>query len=57
MLRPVDTVLLALARYGGWARAWMVYRALVVLTAPRARRQPSTKYAMRMASTSSPPRS
>ena len=32
MLRPVDTLLLALGRYGPWARGWMVYRALVVLS-------------------------
>jgi hypothetical protein len=39
MLRPVDTLLLALGRYGVWARGWMVYRALAVLaTPPRARR-------------------
>ena len=31
MLRPVETVLFALGRYGSWARGWMVYRALVVL--------------------------
>lgn len=31
MLRPVDSLLLALGRYGSWARGWMVYRALVVL--------------------------
>jgi hypothetical protein len=43
MLRPVDTLLLALARYGAWARAWMVYRALVVLAVPSPRRSPSTK--------------
>ena len=34
MLRPVDTLLLALGRYGSWARGWMVYRALAVLAAP-----------------------
>jgi hypothetical protein len=34
MLRPVDTLLLALGRYGSWARGWMVYRALLVLAAP-----------------------
>ena len=32
MLRPVDTLLIVLGRYGSWARGWMVYRALVVLT-------------------------
>ncbi len=31
MLRPVDTLLLVLGRYGTWARGWMVYRALAVL--------------------------
>ncbi len=31
MLRPADTILLAFGRYGGWARGWMVYRALAVL--------------------------
>ncbi len=39
MLRPLDTLLFALGRYGSWARAWMVYRALVVLAAPE-RAQP-----------------
>ena len=39
MLRPLDTLLLALSRYGPWARGWMVYRALVVLAAPE-RAQP-----------------
>ena len=39
MLRPLDTLLLALGRYGSWARARMVYRALVVLAAPE-RAQP-----------------
>ncbi len=34
MLRPVDTVLLALSRFRPWARERMVYRALVVLSAP-----------------------
>ena len=41
MLRPVDTLLLGLGRYGSWARAWMVYRALAVLAVserPQARR-------------------
>jgi hypothetical protein len=43
MLRPVDTILLALSRFRPWARERMVYRALVVLTAPQrpARRSPS----------------
>ncbi|HYI73814.1 MAG TPA: hypothetical protein VEW90_00985 [Gaiellaceae bacterium] len=31
MLRPVDTLLLALSRFRPWARSRMVYRALVVL--------------------------
>ena len=39
MLRPADTLLLALSRYGTWARGWMVYRTLVVLAA-RERPQP-----------------
>ncbi len=39
MLRPLDTLLFVLGRYGSWARAWMVYRALVVLAAPE-RAQP-----------------
>ena len=39
MLRPVDTILLALGRYGAWARGWMVYRALVVLSAPARQRR------------------
>jgi hypothetical protein len=52
MLRPLDTLLLALSRYRPWARERMVYRALYVLASER-----STKYAMRTASTSSPPRS
>ena len=34
MLRPLDTLLFVLGRYGAWARAWMVYRALVVLAVP-----------------------
>jgi hypothetical protein len=34
MLRPVDTLLLALGRFRPWARSRMVYRALAVLTAP-----------------------
>jgi hypothetical protein len=39
MLRPLDTILLTLGRYGAWARGWMIYRALVVLTVPaRSRR-------------------
>jgi hypothetical protein len=38
VLRPADTILLALGRYGAWARCWMIYRALVVLAAPRPRR-------------------
>jgi hypothetical protein len=39
MLRLADTTLLTLARYGAWARGWMVYRALAVLAVPaRARR-------------------
>ena len=60
MLRPVDTLLLALGRLRPWARGRMVYRALVVLAVaerPRRAASRSTKYAMRMASTSSPPRS
>ena len=69
MLRPLDTILLALGRYRPWARERMVYRALIVLTQPQrpAGALPpddsirhavgSTKYAMRMASTRSPPRS
>ena len=57
MLRPADIVLLLLARYRPWARGRLVYRALAVATVEPARRQASTKYAMRMASTSSPPRS
>jgi len=32
VLRPLDTILLALSRYRPWARERMVYRALVVLT-------------------------
>jgi hypothetical protein len=32
MLRPVDTLLLALGRFRPWARSRMVYRALVVLS-------------------------
>lgn len=35
MLRPVDTVLIALGRYGAWARGRMVYRALAVLVVPQ----------------------
>jgi hypothetical protein len=35
MLRPVDTILLALGRFRPWARERMVYRALVVLAAPQ----------------------
>jgi hypothetical protein len=31
MLRPLDTILLALGRYRPWARERMVYRALTVL--------------------------
>lgn len=31
MLRPVDTLLFVLGRYGPWARGWLVYRALAVL--------------------------
>jgi hypothetical protein len=31
MLRPVDTLLLAVGRFRPWARERMVYRALVVL--------------------------
>jgi hypothetical protein len=31
MLRPLDTILLALGRYRPWARERMVYRALAVL--------------------------
>jgi hypothetical protein len=31
MLRPVDTILLALGRYRPWARERMVYRVLVAL--------------------------
>jgi hypothetical protein len=31
MLRPVDTLLLALGRFRPWARSRMVYRALAVL--------------------------
>jgi len=39
VLRPIDTMLLALARYGAWARGRMVYRALFMLaTPPRVRR-------------------
>jgi hypothetical protein len=34
MLRPVDSLLLALSRFRPWARGRMVYRALVVLTVP-----------------------
>jgi hypothetical protein len=34
MLRPLDTILLALGRYRPWARERMVYRALAVLTLP-----------------------
>jgi hypothetical protein len=33
MLRPLDTILLALSRYRPWARERMVYRALAVLAA------------------------
>jgi hypothetical protein len=40
MLRPVDTLLFVLGRYGTWARGWMVYRALAVLVAPE---QPSPR--------------
>ncbi len=31
MLRPVDTLLLTIARFRPWARGRMVYRALAVL--------------------------
>jgi hypothetical protein len=31
LLRPLDTLLFALGRYGSWARGRMVYRALAVL--------------------------
>jgi len=31
VLRPLDTILLALGRYRPWARERMVYRALAVL--------------------------
>jgi hypothetical protein len=42
MLRPLDTILLALGRYRPWARERMVYRALIVLTQPqRPRRRPA----------------
>jgi hypothetical protein len=34
LLRPLDSLLLALGRYGAWARGRMVYRALVVLAVP-----------------------
>jgi hypothetical protein len=34
MLRLVDRMLLALGRYGTWARSWMVYRALALLATP-----------------------
>lgn len=34
MLRPVETMLFVLGRYGSWARGWMVYRALVALAVP-----------------------
>ncbi|HEU4972469.1 MAG TPA: hypothetical protein VFT35_11160 [Gaiellaceae bacterium] len=41
MLRPLDTILLALGRYRPWARERMVYRALIVLAHPhRTRRRP-----------------
>jgi hypothetical protein len=45
MLRPVDTILLALSRFRPWARERMVYRALVVLSAPErpVPRQSTTK--------------
>ncbi len=39
MLRPLDTILLALGRYRPWARERMVYRALVVLAHPRRQRR------------------
>jgi hypothetical protein len=35
MLRPLDTILLALGRYRPWARERMVYRALTVLALER----------------------
>lgn len=35
MLRPVDTLLLALSRFRPWARSRMVYRALAVLSVPK----------------------
>ena len=35
MLRPLDTILLTLARYRPWARERMVYRALAVLATER----------------------
>jgi hypothetical protein len=41
VLRPVDTILFALGRYRPWARERMVYRALVVLAAPRRSRRRS----------------
>ena len=41
MLRPVDTILIALGRYRPWARERMVYRALFVLAAPRRTRRRS----------------
>jgi hypothetical protein len=40
MLRPVDTMLLALSRFRPWARGRMVYRALAVLSAPK---RPATR--------------
>ena len=64
MLRPLDVILLLCGRRGAWARGWMAYRALAVLAVQHAHRRSalaaqasSTKYAIRMASTSSSPRS
>jgi hypothetical protein len=39
MLRPLDTILLALGRHRPWARERMVYRALTVLTQPQRTRR------------------
>jgi len=40
LLRPVDTLLFALGRYGSWARGLMVYRALAVLSIHKRRPLP-----------------
>ena len=62
MLRLLDTILLRIGRRGSRARGRLAYRMLVTLAAPERPTRPeryaaSRKYAMRMASTSWPPRS